>query len=177
WGGNSASAQAVRDPRYGAGFVVAEWPAGTAPVLEVVSRIATRARHVDLSAPGAAPAENPAVLRRYLEPTELIRTDGIVASTAREITKTAGTEMEKARTLYEWIVDNTFRDPKVRGCGLGDIQTMLETKNLGGKCADLNALYVGLCRAVGVPARDVYGIRVAKSEYGYKSLGAGSENV
>ena len=31
--------------------------------------------------------------------------------------------------------------------------------------------------SVGVPARDVYGIRVAKSAYGYKSLGAGSENV
>ena len=38
---------------------------------------------------------------------------------------------------------------------------MLETGNLSGKCADLNALYVGLCRAVGVPARDVYGVRVA----------------
>ena len=48
---------------------------------------------------------------------------------------------------------------------------MLETGNLGGKCADLNALYVGLARAAGLPARDVYGIRVAKSERGYKSLG------
>ena len=78
--------------------------------------------------------------------------------------------MEKARALYEWIVDNTFRDPKVRGCGLGDIQTMLETKNLGGKCADLNALFVGFARSVGIPARDVYGIRVADSA-DFKSLG------
>ena len=54
---------------------------------------------------------------------------------------------------------------------------MLETGNLGGKCADLNALYVGLARSVGIPARDVYGIRVAPSEYGYKSLGTGSANV
>ena len=30
------------------------------------------------------------------------------------------------------------------------------------------------CRADGIPARDVYGIRVAKSELGYKSLGASS---
>jgi transglutaminase-like putative cysteine protease len=28
-----------------------------------------------------------------------------------------------------------------------------------------------------VPARDVYGIRIAKSELGYKSLGASSENI
>ena len=54
---------------------------------------------------------------------------------------------------------------------------MLETKDLGGKCADLNALYVGLARAAGLPARDVYGIRIAKSELGYKSLGASSEVI
>jgi len=54
---------------------------------------------------------------------------------------------------------------------------MLETGDLSGKCADLNALYVGLARAAGLPARDVYGIRVAKSELGLRSLGAGSEHV
>lgn len=54
---------------------------------------------------------------------------------------------------------------------------MLESKDLGGKCADLNALYVGLARASGLPARDVYGIRVAKSERGYKSLGPSSPIV
>jgi len=54
---------------------------------------------------------------------------------------------------------------------------MLESRDLGGKCADLNALYVGLARAADLPARDVYGIRVAKSEMGYKSLGTSSEKV
>ena len=57
------------------------------------------------------------------------------------------------------------------------IRFMLETKDLGGKCADLNSLYVGLARSAGLPARDVYGIRVAKSQLGYKSLGASSEKV
>jgi transglutaminase-like putative cysteine protease len=54
---------------------------------------------------------------------------------------------------------------------------MLESRDLGGKCADHNALYVGLARAAGLPARDVYGIRIAKSELGYKSLGTSSENI
>ena len=54
---------------------------------------------------------------------------------------------------------------------------MLETGNLGGKCADLNALYVGMARAIGLPARDVYGLRVVKSQFGYRSLGAGTDNV
>jgi transglutaminase-like putative cysteine protease len=47
---------------------------------------------------------------------------------------------------------------------------MLESGNLGGKCADLNALFVGLARSVGIPARDVYGVRVADSAT-WKSLG------
>ncbi len=58
----------------------------------------------------------------------------------------------------------------MRGCGLGNIRAMLETGNLGGKCADLNALFVGLARAAGIPARDVYGVRVADSAE-FKSLG------
>jgi transglutaminase-like putative cysteine protease len=53
----------------------------------------------------------------------------------------------------------------------------LATRNFGGKCADLNGLFVGLLRAAGVPARDVYGIRVAPSEFGYRTLGAGSSTV
>jgi transglutaminase-like putative cysteine protease len=100
-----------------------------------------------------------------------------VKATANQITSGAKTDVEKARAIYEWIVENTFRDPKIRGCGRGDIRFMLESRDLGGKCADLNALYVGLARAAGLPARDVYGVRVAKSELGYKSLGVASENV
>jgi transglutaminase-like putative cysteine protease len=159
------------------GIVAAEFPAGVKPVLTLTSRIATRSRTVDLAAPGKAQSADPAELRYCLRPTKHLPTDGIVRATADEIISGAHTDVEKARAIYEWIVDNTFRDPKTRGCGVGDIRFMLESMDLGGKCADLNALYVGLARAAGLPARDVYGIRVGKSELGYKSLGAASENV
>ena len=75
------------------------------------------------------------------------------------------------------MVENTFRNAKTPGCGIGDVSWMIKTGNLSGKCADLNALYVAMCRSVGVPARDVYGIRVVPSQFGYKALGAGSEVV
>lgn len=159
------------------GIISAEFPDGAKPVLMVTSRIATRDCAVDLSAKGKPPKENRAELDHFLRSTKFMPTDGIVKSTAMEITKGAQTDVEKAQLIYDWIVDNTFRNPKTRGCGLGDIRFMLETKDLGGKCADLNALYVGLARSVGLPARDVYGIRVAKSELGYKSLGASSEKI
>jgi transglutaminase-like putative cysteine protease len=160
-----------------AGIVAAEFPAGVKPVLTLISRIETRDYGVDFSAPTSARKANSAQLRYFLRSTKLLPTDGIVKETAAEITRNAKTDVEKARAIYEWIVENTFRNPKTRGCGVGDIRFMLESKALGGKCADLNALYVGLARAAGLPARDVYGIRVAKSELGYKSLGAASENI
>ena len=161
----------------GFGMVAAEFPAGVKPVLTLTSRVATRNYAVDLSAPGKAPKASVAELEHFLRPTKLLPTDGIVKATATEITSGRKTDVEKARAIYDWIVDNTFRNPKTRGCGIGDIRFMLESKDLSGKCADLNALYVGLARAAGLPARDVYGIRVAKSELGYKSLGASSENI
>ena len=159
------------------GMVAAEYSSGITPVLTFTTRVATKNYVVDLSAPGKAPKENPADLEYFLRPTKLLPTDGIVKTTAMEITSASKTNIEKARAIYEWIVDNTFRNPKTRGCGVGDIRFMLESRDLGGKCADLNALYVGLARAAGLPARDVYGIRVGKSEIGYKSLGASSETV
>jgi len=159
------------------GIIAAEFPAGVRPILTVTSRIATKDYVADLNARGIAPKESRAELEHFLGPTKLLPTDGIVKATANEITKGSKTDVEKARAIYEWIVDNTFRNPKTRGCGVGDIRFMLESRDLGGKCADLNALYVGLARAAGLPARDVYGIRVAKSEMGYKSLGPSSENV
>jgi transglutaminase-like putative cysteine protease len=159
------------------GMIAAEFPSGIKPVLTVTSQIATKNCAVDLAVKGTASKESNEQLQYFLRPTKLLPTDGIVRATATEITKGAKTDVEKARAIYQWIVDNTFRDPKTRGCGAGDIRFMLESKDLGGKCADLNALYVGLARAAGVPARDVYGIRVAKSDLGYKSLGPSTENV
>jgi transglutaminase-like putative cysteine protease len=159
------------------GIIAAEFPAGVRPILTVTSRIATKNCAVDLSAPSKAPKANPAELEHFLRPTKLLPTDGIVKATATEITSGAKTDIAKARAIYDWIVDNTFRNPKTRGCGTGDIRFMLESRDLGGKCADLNALFVGLSRAAGRPARDVYGIRVARSELGYRSLGASSEIV
>jgi transglutaminase-like putative cysteine protease len=177
FGAEGGSAKLVENKTDALAIIAAEFPPGVKPSLTVTSRIATKNAAVDLAAPGNAPKEDRANLEHFLRPTKLLPTDGIVKTTATEITKNAKTDVEKARAIYEWIVDNTFRNPKTRGCGIGDIRFMLETRDLSGKCADLNALYVGLARAAGLPARDVYGIRVAKSELGYKSLGTSSEKV
>ena len=176
WSGNAAKVQVHSDGKYGAAMLLAEWNDGEqAPVVEVTSRFMTRDRAVDFSRPNAnVPRLSAADYAFYTAATDLIPTDGIVRETARDVVKGARTDVDKARAIYEWVVENTFRDPKTRGCGWGDIKTMLETKNFGGKCGDLNAMFVGLSRSAGVPARDVYGLRVAPSIHGYRSLGVGA---
>src|SRR5262245_2771380 len=173
WKADGATVSAIQDPKFGAMYVFAEWPEAVQnPTLTLTSRVATRDRTVDVTKPGTVATVDPKVLALYTEATDLLPTDGIVQKTAQGIVKNVrGGHLEQARAIYEWVVENTFRDPKTRGCGIGDIKSMLETQNLGGKCADLNAMFVGLCRAVKIPARDVYGVRVAASQQGFKSLG------
>ncbi len=171
------SAKLVTNKTDGLGIVSAEFPSGVKPVLTVVSRVSTKDWTVNVAGRGMPQKANQTELKYCLRSTKLLPTDGIVKETADQITKGAKNDVDKARLLYEWIVENTERNPKTKGCGLGDIRFMLETKDLTGKCADLNALFVGLARASSLPARDVYGIRCASSNLGYKSLGSSSENI
>jgi transglutaminase-like putative cysteine protease len=170
----------VSDATGGTAMLHVEWERSEqVPLVEVTSRIATRDRAIDFTKPDRPVAISPAEREDNLKGTAFIPVDGIVKETSDKIVGNADarSDIEKARAIYEWIVDNTYRDAKVAGCGSGDIVAMLKTGKLGGKCADLNALYVGLARAAGVPARDIYGIRVAPSRFGFKSLGPAGEVV
>jgi transglutaminase-like putative cysteine protease len=173
----TGTAKPVKTAADSLSLIAAEFAAGAEPRITVTSLIATRDWQVDLNSRNPRKPAAPGSLTHWLRPTKLLPTDGIVKETADTITRGAKADLDKARAIYEWIVENTHRDPKTRGCGLGNIRFMLESRDLGGKCADLNALYVGLARAADLPARDVYGIRVAKSDLGYKSLGASSEVI
>jgi len=173
-GGTAALTQ---DRQNALGIVGATYPENAKPALTLTSQVSLKNIAVDLNAKSHSSGASKAELNYFLQPSKYVPTDGIVKQTAEKATKGATTDIDKARAIYEWIVENTFRDPKVRGCGRGDIRFMLESGDLGGKCADLNALYVGLARAAGLPARDVYGLRVAKSELGYKSLGLATDKA
>lgn len=170
---SNGTSRMTSDGEQGARMLYTAFPANVAkPFVEVTSRVQTQNRQVnlDLATSPAFTREDAGTLRFYTRATHLLPTDGIVRTTALAATQGAHTDVQKARAIYNWVVANAWREPKVRGCGEGDIKAMLETGNLGGKCADINALFVGLCRSVGVPARDVYGIRLVPSAFGYKEL-------
>jgi transglutaminase-like putative cysteine protease len=177
WSGNATSARLVSDGTQGARLLSVEFAADVAaPTLTLTSTVQTRNRAVDWSRKRVV-HEDPALLRANLAATELLPLDGVVRETAQKAIQGAGSDVEKVRAIYQWVVDSAYRETSTRGCGVGDIKALLESGNLGGKCADLNALFVGLCRSVGVPARDVYGIRVAPSAFGYKELGGNSASL
>ncbi len=174
---SNGKATRTTDGREGTGILQVDFdPSVTQPYVELTSRVQTRNRAVDWSrkTPAALDADSRAY---WLAPTTLIPTDGIVRDTAMKAVGDARGDEEKVRRIYEWVVGNAWREPTVRGCGEGNIKAMLETGNLGGKCADINALFVGLCRASGVPARDVYGVRLAPSAFGYKALSGNSASL
>lgn len=175
WSGNASDMHLAADGDTGARILVATFDAATAqPTVVLTNRVQTQNRAVDWSQRAAVPVADPvdpADLRRWIQPGGLITTDGIVRKVANQIVVGARSDREKVQRIYDWVIVSTYREPKVRGCGVGDIKTMLETGNLSGKCADINSLFVGLCRAVGVPARDIYGIRLVPSAFGYRELG------
>ncbi|GAB2594790.1 transglutaminase family protein [Ramlibacter solisilvae] len=173
WSGNASDARLVADGTTGAKVLVARFDDGTSePTIVLSNRVETQSRAVDWKQGLAGAPADPADLRKWLAPSERIVTDGIVRKVATQIVLGARSDREKAQRIYDWVVVSTYREPKVRGCGEGDIKAMLETGNLSGKCADINALFVGLCRAAGLPARDIYGLRLAPSAFGYRELGA-----
>jgi transglutaminase-like putative cysteine protease len=146
-------------------IVAATWPEPTAArEIEVIARVATRDRS------GFSPDDARDDRAEFLCPTASSPTDGIVLAKAREIVGGRTAPIDKARAIYDWIIDNTFRRAATRGCGLGNVAFMLESGDMGGKCADINSLFVGLARAAGLPARDFFGIRVADSKVSH-SLG------
>lgn len=173
--GEGGTTSTIKDLESANAIACFEFPEGVKPVAVLRCRAMTHDYSVDFAHPrprgSMARPESKGAIEQFLKPTALVPTDGIVKETATKITRSAREDIDKARAIYDWVVENTYRDPKVRGCGVGDIRAMLESKTFGGKCADLNALYVGLARAAGLPARHVYGLRVAKSDRGFKSLG------
>ena len=105
----------------------------------------------------------PADVERYLKPTAHMPVDGIVKQTADRIVGKETDPLKKARLIYNWVSANMFRDNDVIGCGSGDVAAILKNNQMGGKCTDINSVFVALSRAVGIPAREMFGIRLGKA--------------
>ncbi len=167
------SAQLLTLAPYQVPVLSVKWPSESRErFIKVNNYIKTRDVHIDLEKPISSLQLSEAEKNLYLRATKYLPTGNEVKKVIdRILTGKEHTAIDKVRAIYEWVVDNTSRNPKTQGCGTGNVEQMLTSGQLNGKCADINGLFVALCRAAGVPARDIYGIRIDDSRLGYKSLG------
>ena len=96
-------------------------------------------------------------MARWLQPDRLVPIDGKVRQWAQEVVEAAGakTDLEKARAIYEHVVSAVKYDKTGQGWGRGDIYYACDARR--GNCTDFHAIFIGYCRAVGIPARFAIG--------------------
>lgn len=122
----------------------------------------------------------PLAVRPYLNATPHIPVDGLVKETALKIIGNEKSPLKQAYLIHEWVRTNMHRDDSVIGCGTGDVGQILKSGNLGGKCTDINSVFVALCRACGIPAREMFGIRLGAThlleKYSKKAFGSANSD-
>ncbi|MCL4503126.1 MAG: transglutaminase domain-containing protein [Deltaproteobacteria bacterium] len=147
-------------PGHGNPILFAVWDKGAKSRKLDLSFKAQRQELARRDFPAQEPCWDQADYRPYLQATRLAPTGGKVEELAAAITKGQKTVRGKARAIYDWVCKNMYRDPDTRGCGTGDVCALL--KKPGGKCTDISSVFVALARAAGVPAREVFGLRLGK---------------
>lgn len=158
--GNYASSWVGTERLHGTPILYAEWPKQAASRKLTLSFVVDRDEVTRRPLPPTEPAWNPGDYAQHLRPTSLGPLDGKVRELSAKITSGKKTVHGKARAIYDWTVDNTYRDPNTRGCGKGDVCALLQRP--GGKCTDISSVFVALCRAARVPAREVFGLRLGR---------------
>ncbi len=158
--GDFSESAVYTDKKYQTPMLYARWRAGTTGRHLVLAFDAERMEVVRRDFPAREAAWDAADYRMWLAPSSLGPVDGPVKALADAITRGKTSVLAKAKAIYDWTCDNMYRDPATLGCGKGDVCQLL--KKPGGKCTDIHSVFVALCRAAGVPAREIFGIRMGK---------------
>lgn len=160
--GNYSSFSLAREPHSGALYLYTDW-SGPVTGGNRVMTVSFHARAKDRKVPNLVESKEPipAEAKKYLLAEFWVPSDDkrIIAQ-ARQITAGRKGILGKARALYDWVVENTRRDPNAPGCGLGNVEATLASRT--GKCADISSVFVALARAAGIPAREVFGLRLGR---------------
>ncbi len=167
--GNYQQAYVTTNNAYGAKTLFATWPDSQSELLINVD--------IDIETADWEPLKQDALktwqvpeqiiypldVKPYLLPTAHTPVDGLVLETARKITGNEQDPLKKARLIYDWVSSHMERDNDVIGCGTGDVAEILKSGKLKGKCTDMSSVFVALARASGIPARELFGIRLGKA--------------
>jgi transglutaminase-like putative cysteine protease len=153
-----------REPEYGNPYAYIEVaPPQAATPLEVkMSFQVTRAEHRVLPVRSASlesrTLAKPADTTRFLQPDRLVPIDGIIVALAEQETRGLRDPLEKARAIYNYVVKTMQYDKSGEGWGRGDAIYACNVRK--GNCTDFHALFIGMMRAAGIPARFEIGFPV-----------------
>jgi hypothetical protein len=162
WKTNAKTAKLKVDTNSSAAMVHLQWADGeAAPYAEISCDITTRDRSTDFSHPQKVTPLADEDRKRYTPAP----TDTSLVQSVHKITENAMTDLGKAKAIYEWMVETM-------ACGYNKKADIIRRNS-----ADMNVLFVRLANAAGLPARIIYGLRIAPSLFGYNSLGAPSDAV
>lgn len=175
WQGNASSAGLLRQPDGQLEVFHAEWSNAAKASLRLVTHVSTADRHFDVSRRSVAP-ERDDILRRNLQTTSQIPNDGLATQLGERIVGRIRDPLAQVKAIYDWLCDNAIYDPSLPGCGTGNINKQLISAQYGGRSADINGLFVAVCRSIGIPARCVFGLRTGPSRL-FRSLGLRSDDA
>jgi transglutaminase-like putative cysteine protease len=148
----------VYDERWGnaAARVHASGPA----TIVVQYQVTRRERAAELGRAGTQPA--PSGYAAWLGADTRVPLDGRVRKLAATITAGKTTPMAKARAAYDYVLSTMRYDKPAgpgQGWGQGDILWACDKRY--GNCTDFHALFIGLMRASGIPARFSIGYAIS----------------
>lgn len=175
WQGNPSRAGILRQPDGALELLQCEWPDAANASLRLVTHVSIADRHFDVTRRSIAPDRDD-ILRRNLQATSLIPNDGLAKQLGERIVGRIKDPVAQVKAIYDWICENTIYDPSLPGCGSGNIHQQLISGQYGGRSADINGLFVSVCRSIGIPARCVYGLRIGRSRL-FRSLGLRSDDA
>jgi transglutaminase-like putative cysteine protease len=159
---NADAIRVYRQPDGEQEILSCQWLPGDEAKITLISRISIAERNFDVTR-RSLPPEREDILRRYLRETSSIPNEGEIYDLAMRVVGRIKDPVAQAKTIFEWVTENTAYLPDLPGGGTGDVQQQVRTGRFGGGSVDISALFVGLCRSMGIPARLVFGLRVDRS--------------
>lgn len=149
------------EPEYGNSILYLEVdePDGEPIPVEIRARVRREEKiRKDFDGIAGGGGERPPEVARWLEPDALVPLDERIRGIAAEATEGAGTDLEKAKAIYDHVLETMRYDKSGEGWGRGDIYWACDAKT--GNCTDFHALFIGLNRAVGIPAKFAIGFPI-----------------
>jgi transglutaminase-like putative cysteine protease len=96
--------------------------------------------------------------QKYLQPEKLVPANETFRAIAQQVTRGKTTAMDRARALYDHVIEKLRYAKYGSGWGRGDAAYACDART--GNCSDFHAYFIALAREIGIPARFAIGAAI-----------------